>query len=217
MTSPRFEIQHVDDFEVTGDGSHLSWARCPWCDLTRVAGTGSYSTRAKVLWSDTGLYFLTDSEDRHLTCTLLEDNANIFTEDVIEVFLQPDESQRVYFEYEISPLNVELPIMVSRSQQSFHGWLPWHYTAGRRVQRATHVRGGERASHADVTGWSAEFYIPFALLAGLGNTPPERGSTWRANIYRIDYDTGRSTQWAWAPATGSMFHDYWNFGTFVFK
>jgi len=210
------QLCRVEDFEVSGDGAHASWEGCAWHPLTRVGGTENYGTRCKMLASATGLYFLCDAEDRVLTCTGLQDNDNLYAEDVFEVFLHPEGSQAVYFEYEISPTNAELPIMVSQSAGRFHGWLPWHYTGSRRVRHATHVRGGSRSPGATVVGWSAEFFIPYSLLAGLSNVPPKPGSSWRANVYRIDYDTGAPTQWAWAPETGGRFHDYWSFGTLVF-
>ena len=61
------------------------------------------------------------------------------------------------------------------------------------------------------------FFVPFALLKGLGNCPPTPGMKWRANMYRIDYDRGQNTQWAWCPDTGGKFHNFWQFGTIVFE
>lgn len=211
-------VLKTSDFAVTGDGRAAAWATAPWVPLARVGtGKATYATRAKVLYSDTGLYFLTDSEDRRLTCTLTEDFANIFTEDVIEVFLWPDEAQPLYLEYEISPLNVELPILVPNHGGTFFGWRPWHYEGPRLTRRATAAQGGPKASMATVTGWSAEFFLPFALFTGLGNTPPRSGNRWRANIYRIDYDETPASQWAWCPDTGGQFHDFGHFGTFRFE
>jgi hypothetical protein len=70
---------------------------------------------------------------------------------------------------------------------------------------------------AAVEGWMAEFCIPFSLLRGLGNNPPESGTRWRANMYRVDYDSGEPVQWAWCEKTGTHFHDYRQFGTIMFE
>ena len=61
----------------------------------------------------------------------------------------------------------------------------------------------------------AEFYIPFELLKPMVQTPPQTGTRWRANFYRIDYDNGQ-TAWSWLPVPGT-FHDYKRFGTILFK
>jgi hypothetical protein len=39
---------------------------------------------------------------------------------------------------------------------------------------------------------------------------------WRANLYRIDYDADRPSQWAWCTRTGGNFHDFRRFGTLRF-
>lgn len=211
------QIRHVEDFQVTGDGSSPAWQNADWQPMTRVgSGKASYTTKAKMLWSQTGIYFLVECEDRKLTCTMTQDFDDLFREDVVEVFLWPDEASPVYFEYEISPLNVELPIMVANHKGTFHGWLPWHYIGPRRTRHTTSVQGGNCEPGAEVTAWTTEFFIPFELLSGLGNTPPQAGTRWRANIYRIDYDSGEGSHWAWHPETGARFHNYAQFGVLEF-
>jgi len=210
-------VPRVNDFEVTGDGRDANWARADWQALTRVgAGTSTHATKAKVLYSERGIYFLVDCEDRQLTCTLQEDNADLYKEDVVEVFLWPDESQPLYFEYEISPLGYELPLLVPNDHGAYHGWLPWHYEGGRRIRKATSVRGGPKAALARVSGWTSEFFIPFALLTGLGRVPPRPGTTWRGNVFRMDYDASPVSHWAWCPDTGAAFHSFHGFGTLQF-
>lgn len=211
------KIKRVKDFEVTGTGLAPAWERAAWHPLTRVgAGVCRYATRTKVLWSGYGMYFLVDCEDQRLTCTMTQDFDEIYHEDVVEVFLWPDERQDLYFEYEISPLGVELPILIPNHQGRFMGWRPWRYEGDRLVRRATSVRGGPKAARAAIKGWTAEFFIPFTLFTGLGNVPPRPGMTWRGNIYRIDYDTGAAIHWAWCPDTDANFHDFRRFGTLEF-
>lgn len=211
-------VKRVGDFEVTGTGASPEWGNAEWLTLMKLEdGGATYRSRVKLLYSATGLYFLFDCEDRKLTCTMTEDFDDIYEEDVVEVFLWPDESRTLYFEYEISPLGVELPILIPNHEGTFMGWRPWHYEGDRRIRSATAVRGGSKASMAEVEGWAAEFCIPFALLKGLGNTPPQPGARWRANMYRIDYDQAPATHWAWSPVTGASFHRFHEFGTLVFE
>ena len=208
----------VRDFEVTGQGAAPEWGAAEWLPLTPMEqGKPAYGTRAKVLRSETGLYFLFDCEDRRLTCTMTEDCDEIYREDVVEAFLWPDESQVLYFEYELSPLEVELPLLIPNRDGVFMGWRPWRYVGERKVRRATAVRGGPKAQMAAVEGWTAEFFIPFALMKGLGNVPPRPGSRWRANLYRIDYDKAPAAHWAWSPVTGPSFHSFRDFGAIVFE
>lgn len=208
-------VKRTDDFSLDGSGSLLSWNGADWLGLRPLSQLSSFTTRAKVLCSTTGIYCLFDCEDRLLACTGLKDHNDLWTQDVVEAFFWPDEGQRLYFEYEMSPLGAELPLLVANDGGTFMGWSPWHYEGERRIRRATHVVGGMPAPGASVTGWSAEFFIPFALLRGLRNTPPQPGTRWRANFCRIDHDTGAPALFAWAPV-GKSFHEIERFGTIEF-
>ena len=157
-----------------------------------------------------------DGTDRTLTATMTEDFMDLWKEDVFEVYLWPDERYPVYFEYEISPLNRELPIIIPNFGGQFLGWRPWHYEGKRKTRKATSAVGGELKSGAAVKGWKAEVFIPYELLTPLQNVPPKAGSRWRANFYRMDYDDGKTTSWDWAPV-GPSFHEFRKFGTLVFE
>jgi hypothetical protein len=213
---PRLSVKPVADFEITGAGDHAAWRPLEWTALrSRQSGGHPYESKFKVLYSSTGLYFLMEGTDRTLTATMNEDFMDLWKEDVFEVFLWTDERFPVYFEYEISPLDRELPILIPNFGGQFLGWRPWHYDRDRRTRKATSIIGGEKRSQASIQGWRAEVFIPYALLTPLQNVPPKPGTTWRANFYRMDYDTGKAAQWEWA-RVASSFHDYQNFGHLVF-
>jgi predicted TIM-barrel fold metal-dependent hydrolase len=211
-----YRLRRTEDFEVTGKGEAAVWKDAPWEEIARrQEGKHPYNARFKAAHSDKGIYFLMDGKDLQLSASMTDDNLDLWTEDVFEVFLWPDESQSVYFEYEISPLGRELPILVPNFGQ-FLGWLPWHYEGDRKIKKAISISGGEQKSKASITGWTAEFFIPYELLKPLLNVPPKSGSSWRANFYRMDYDDGHVTGWNWAPV-GRSFHEYQKFGTLVFE
>jgi predicted TIM-barrel fold metal-dependent hydrolase len=213
---PELHVKTTDDFEVTGDGRAAAWQKAEWQPLRRRTKDGApYETRIKVLYSKRGLYVLADAADRKITATIKEDFKDLWTEDVFEAFLWPDERQPLYFEYEISPLNVELPILVPNLDGKFLGWRPWHYEGARKTRKATSAQGGELKSGGAVSGWKAEVFIPYELLTPLQNVPPKAGSRWRANFYRMDYDDGKTTSWDWAPV-GPSFHEFEKFGTLIF-
>lgn len=210
-------VSRTDDFEVNGRGDAPAWERVPWTPL-QLRGDGSHpcQTRVKLLYSATGLYVLMDATDQTLTATLQEDFLDLWKEDVFEFFLWPDERQPLYFEYEISPLGFELPILIPNREGKFFGWRPWHYEGPRKIRRATTATGGPKQSEAKVAGWKAEVFVPYEVLSPLGNVPPEPGTRWRANFYRIDYDDGPSASWDWA-RVGRSFHEFRKFGTLAFQ
>ena len=208
------EIPRTTDFEVDGRGSAAAWAKAPWLDLVCREGP-DYASRCKLLYSETGLYALYSGEDRCLTNTMQEDFALIYKEDVFEIFMQPNPELPLYLEYEISPLNYELVYLVPNIVGGFLGWRPVEYEGERKARHATVVTGGPKIPGANVTGWSAEMFIPFALFKGYGETP-KPGTVWRGNLYRIDYDNNHSRHWTWAPLQQTNYHRHQEFGNFKF-
>ena len=205
-------VKRTSDFELTGDGLSASWEKATWINLTKRKGPASYQTRAKLLYSESGVYGMFDCSDTKITATLKEDFADLWHEDVIEVFFWTDESTPLYFEYELSPLNYELAILVPNFEGDFFGWRPWHYEDARRIRHMTKVIKDEKGN---VTSWVGEFFIPYALLKPLQNVPPKSGTVWRANLYRIDYDEAQSS-WTWQPVQ-TNYHDIQRFGRIQFE
>jgi len=211
-------VRQTEDFTVNGNGDAPAWSKTEWEPLRPRTDGRPYATRVKTLYSQTGLYVLMEGEDRTLTATMTEDFLDLWNEDVFEFFLWPDERYSVYFEYEISPLGYELPILIPNFGGDFLGWRPWHYEGTRKTQKATAVTGGPKQSGASVTGWKAEVFVPYELLKPLQNVPPKPGTKWRANFYRVDYDDGKdkSSSWDWA-RVGKSFHEFNKFGTLAFE
>lgn len=205
------KIKKVDDFELSGRGTAKEWAGTDWVSLTKMKGNVEYQSQFKMVYSTTGVYCLFFCEDEKITSTLKQDFADIYNEDVVEVFFWTDESNPIYFEYELSPYNFELPILVPNYKGDFFGWAPWHYEGERKTRHATFIAEENNKPKS----WTAEFFIPFALLKPLRNVPAQKGMRWRANFYRIDYDKG-STYWTWKPVR-TNFHDYEKFGVIEFE
>lgn len=217
MQTPVLRVNSCDDFEVNGKGDAKQWEQADWEPLQhRPKGKLNYEARFKMLYSPTGLYVLFDGTDARLTATMTEDFADLWNEDVFECFFWPDETHPVYFEYEISPLGYELPILVPQIEGKILGWRPWHYEGKRKIKKAVSIAGGEQKSGAKIDGWRAEVFIPYELLSPLANVPPKPGTTWRANFYRCDYDDNQASSWDWA-RVGNSFHEIKKFGTLVFQ
>ena len=215
---PVLRVPATEDFQLTGDGSAAAWKLAPSTRLNRRPGGGKndYQASFKVLYSKSGIYVLMDASDELLTATMREDFLDLWTEDVFEVFLWPDERYPVYFEYEISPLGYELPIIIPNFEGKFLGWRPWHYEGDRKTHKAVTIVGGRQQSGAKIQGWKAELFFPYDLLQPLQNVPPKPGTRWRANFYRVDYDGGEQMSWDWA-RVGPSFHEHKKFGTLVFE
>ncbi|MBZ5859329.1 carbohydrate-binding family 9-like protein [Flavihumibacter profundi] len=229
--NPSLSVKKTGDFAITGKGTAHNWANTEWVSLQQRDSKTlrnnqwniplerdnitdiQYKTSFKILYSDKGVYCLFSCEDSLITATLKEDYSNIYDEDVVEAFFWPDQAMPLYFEYELSPLNVELPILIVNNSGKIMGWKPWMYTGERKTIHAIHIDENKTAGNR--ISWTAEIFIPFSLLTPLGNVPPVKGTKWRANFYRIDYDRKPAyTSWQ---LTRQSYHDYVKFGTIVFE
>ncbi|HRH61644.1 MAG TPA: carbohydrate-binding family 9-like protein, partial [Chitinophagaceae bacterium] len=108
-------IKHANDFVITGDGSNTNWQAAEWNIITqrnkKILAQNNwdvsllpdndihYKTEFKILYSDSGIYCLFRCEDSIVTATHKADFTELYNEDVVEVFLQPDTTAPVYFEY----------------------------------------------------------------------------------------------------------------------
>lgn len=223
-------VKKTTDFTVTGEGNAPNWTAVPWIPLQQRDSKTlrdnqwsipaerdkipdiQYSTNFKILYSDKGVYCLYSCEDSLITATLKEDYSNIYDEDVVEAFFWPDTALPLYFEYELSPNNVELPILIVNNKEKIMGWKPWQYTGERKIVHAIHINNKKTIGNR--ISWTAEIFIPFSLLTPLGNVPPSKGTKWQANFYRIDYDL-KPVYTSWQ-LTRHSYHDYKKFGTIIF-
>ena len=219
---PAMYVKKTDDFTITGDGSAENWNQTGWIDLIQrrnTEGGNNYQAKFKLLYSETGIYILYWNEDHILNASFDEHFSELWHEDVVEAFFWTDESTPDYFEYELSPLNYELPLIVTNLEGELIHWIPfansYHEESDRKTRHKTSIIGGEKRSGAEIEGWIAEIFIPFKLMHPLKNIYPESGTQWRANFYRIDYD-GSMTPYSWQPYQ-TNFHDYKNFGTLIFE
>ena len=210
-------ISRTADFAVGESDNAALWQDLPWLDLIehgqRMTGL---QTRTKLAWSATGIYVLIESEDRFLTCKERKDFDDIFNDDVVEIFLRPDPGRPLYFEYEVSPLGVELVLLIPNNNGIFMGWRPWHYEKERLDKKRVWVDGGKQEAGAAVKSWTAEIFIPFKLFKGLIDFPPRPGSCWRGNVCRMDFDAQPCAKWSLTPQADNGFHSFKEFGILQF-
>jgi hypothetical protein len=112
-------------------------------------------------------------------------------------------------------------VRVSDFEITGNGSAPeWNTAVWEKIPQRSNYKVGYQ-THAKVvwvevvTGWTAEFFIPWKLMGPLIMTAPLPGTQWRANIYRLDYNEV-PTRFSWNP-TVRNFHEPHNFGTFIFK
>ena len=182
---------------------------CDSVELRRATdgGAARQRTSAALYFDDEMLTVVFAGVDDRVVATLLEHDAPLWQEDVVEVFLSPSRIEE-YFEIEVNPLGttfdarIESPDGIRATMKTDLAWTCEGLFAGIR-------RDGE--------AFAVVIRIPFASL---GRETPNDGEAWRGNLFRIDRDpTAGDDFLAWQPTrrTPADFHVPAAFGTLLFR
>ena len=189
---------------LAADVTSEFWSGCDsaeFCDVVSGAAP-QQSTRIWVAWDAEELRVLIRAEDTHIHATLTERDAPLYTEEVVEVFLDPVGDGECYFEIEVNPLNAVLDLVLRRNRSGYKKDFAWQCENLRTCVRR------------EAAAWSAELAIPFRSLAA---APPQSGGKWRGNFTRIDRPPGVPRELtAWSPTGLANFHIPERFGVIEF-
>jgi len=213
--TPAISVPFSDDFLFKEKSLSSVWKEVPVHALKKLDDDGREAvTQFQLTYSEKGIYVHFYGDEWKITTSAKADFEDLFKGDVYEVFFQPDASKPIYLEYEINANNHELILLIPNYGGKFLGWTPWKYEGERKIIKNTWLEKNPDQS-APFT-WHAEIFFPYQLFNPMIQGKPEKGTTWRANFYRLDYDTGKMVKWAWSPIVKS-FHEYAKYGVLVFE
>lgn len=129
----------------------------------------------------------------------VDDPMNLWTGDVIEVFLSPLNDLFHYAQYSVNPNGIGREII---------SWSSPGRAENERPRPAWRCAASQQAD-----GWTVEMLIPWPTLAL--PAAPQAGAEWYANFYREHYTGGDAEMSAWLP-TRTRFSDVERFGRLRF-
>ncbi len=194
--------------EIDGDLTDGGWALAVTADLNDAA-TGDAPerpTRLSLAWTPEYLFVaFACRDDGPTNARLTVRDANLWEEEVVEVFIDANDDQRTYYELEWNPLNTLFDAFVINHDKH---WLLRDWT----------MAGIQHAVKRGKDGWAVEIAMPMAEFGEAAQLPPSVGDVWRANFYRIDRSpsaTGREMT-AWSTIGRYNFHASDAFGYIEF-
>jgi len=155
-------------------------------------GAATLGTRVELLDDGEKLHVAFDCDDPEPWSTLVERDAPLWQEEVVELFLAPGAGTPTsYFEFEINPAGALFDAVVAsprgdrREMRVDPSWNCEGVVAGARLR-------------SDGSGWGARLVLPWRSLAV--DPTGTRATTWRANFFRVDRPSGGTTEFsAWSP------------------
>ncbi len=168
-------------------------------------------TEARILWDDENLYVGFTSEDTNIATPFFKDDEQLYTSNVVEIFINPSGDLKRYAEIELNPANALFDATFTGRRQGMD--LAWSSGA----RHGVHLDGTLNDARDVDRGWSAELAIPFATLPGMPRPRPQAGDEWRFNLYRLRQGPGQPGEGqAFRPPLIGDFHAVDRFGTFRF-
>lgn len=193
------------DFNVDGALDEPEWSKATPTRLEYQSGDSSarpeLSTPVRILWSDKYLYL--GYECPYTTLSVFtppqkEERMGLWDNDVVEAFIASDpQVVKRYAEFEWAPTGESLDLKVDLPAKDF-AWTAQAESAVK-VDKANQI-------------WRVEVRIP---LASLGETPPQKGTRWRLNLYR--HDRANVAGLAFSPTLNRTFHTPDRFGWLEFQ
>lgn len=188
-----------------------------------------------MLWDDQYLYILAEMEEPHLWATLTKRDAIIFNDHDFEVFLDPNNDQEQYFEYEINALGTIMDLFMTKPYKKGGPMvMGWNSTG---LLWAVKLNGTLNDNRDTDQGWIVEMAIPYKDLERPGRiSQPQPGATWRINFSRVQWTMDLDGQsykrrlrpngkplpednWVWSPQGLIDMHvpEHWGYITFKGK
>jgi hypothetical protein len=175
---------------IDGKLDDAAWSTADWtADFVDVVGGDAHPqppplrTRAKLLWDERFLYVAAEIEETDVHAAMRQHDMPLFREGAFEIFLDPDDDGRDYFELEANAIGTTFDLVMDKP-----------YRDGGHADDSFDVADLKCGVHVDGTlddrtdrdgGWTVELAIPWTSLKRIGvNRAPRRGDRWRMELGR---------------------------------
>ncbi|MBI4179593.1 carbohydrate-binding family 9-like protein [bacterium] len=202
---PSVRIPRVDTPPVVdGRLAEPVWRKAARVNLrdNQTGDTAVVPTEAWLIQTDGFLHVAFLVTDTDVSATLTARDDNLWREEVVEIFLDPEGLGREYLEIEVNPLGALFDAWINFDTEiDFESAVLFDLN---KLSVGVHVHGTLNDTSPD-TGWTCELSIPLTELPTPLSTLP------RLNLTRIDRENARHVYRAWSP-TLRWFHVPSRFG-----
>lgn len=215
--------------KVTVDGNldEAGWKAAPATGNFVVYHDGAapkQTTRARMLWDEKYLYISFLMNDRDVWAkTKSWKEGCLCSEEVAEVFIDPDGDGLNYLEIEVNPYKALMPLRMDKEySKGGAGDFTWTCPG---LLMGTRVNGTLNDSTDVDKNWICELAIPYSAVSSWSpdrSFPPRDGESWRINLYRYEYPRpavkGGEELTAWNQTDNKRgFHAPDRFGKIIFS
>ncbi len=144
-------------------------------------------TTARLLWDRDFLYFFAEMEDSDLYADETENDADLWLNDVFELFFKPSTNHAGYYEFQVNPTGAVLDLFIPRRNagglKRFIKAQDFHIEAKVRLDGTLNLWSDRDK------GWTVEGRIPWKDFHQTGGRP-KPDDVWTFHLARYDYSVG---------------------------
>ena len=133
-------VRTVDEIRIDGVLDEFSWANARRVgDFERILSPYpgiEYHTEAAMLWDDGNLYVAFVCSDPDMWCTMFNRDDPLASEEVVEIFIDPDGDGLNYAELEINPANVQWDLCILQRAPEWKADTEWNIPGLRSAAKA---------------------------------------------------------------------------------
>jgi hypothetical protein len=218
--APRPEVRvkkAARPISVDGKLDEAAWKGAAEVTLRSADGKkdAARGTRVKIAYDDRNLYLAFACQDPDIWTAHRGRDSHMWTEDVIECFIDVDPEDPAYVELEVNPHgDIFDGLFFARRGKVLMSWNP-------EIRAAVAVDGTVDKREDVDRSWTVEMAIPVAELAPAAKLgePGARigpGISWGINFNRVENSGGASELQSWAAMRGD-FHATELYGRIVFE
>jgi hypothetical protein len=201
--------------KIDGKLKEEAWTRAEWSRLfVDIEGNRQeeprFKTRVKMLWDQSHFYIAAVLEEPHIWADLTERDAERFTDNAFNIYIDPQGDTHGYYELRINAMNTIWDMLHTKpsrdaGSKTIDSWNIQDLKSG------VNLHGTLNDPNDTDSSWEIEAAIPWqALVDYADRIPPQDGDQWRVNFLRIewqvDYGNGEyfklkqpESNWVWSP------------------
>ena len=136
-----------------------------------------------MLWDDSFLYVLAEMQEPHVWADITERDAPIYNNNAFEIFINPDDNQAGYVEFEINALGTIWDLRMDFPYRD--GGRPDSAWDAPGLKWAVDIQGTLNDPNDVDDGWSVEWAIPAREIGKMHDATWPATTPWRMNFLRI--------------------------------
>jgi len=182
--------------EIDGVLKENEWENAPWTNLfTDISGEGfptpRFETRAKMLWDNDYLYVGAKMEEPDVWAYVTKRDEIIYFDNDFEIFLDPDNDGKNYFEMEFNALANVFDLLIEHPYRAFHNCFVTYSWDSPGVKVATHIDGTLNDNSDRDRGWTIEVAIPRKIINEASQNILKAGSVLTVGFSRVEWQTDK--------------------------